>query len=94
MVDALTNYPVMSIPELAGFLNRSIGLARELVDDGTIPSFPVGKRKYVDPLDAIVYKLSGKEGVSAEEYWARHGDAVVDHARRYFWQIVRLQGAA
>jgi|Marorgknorr_s2lv_3_1036020.scaffolds.fasta_scaffold102139_1 hypothetical protein len=65
-----------------------------MVDDGKIPSFPVGKGKKVDPLDAIVHVLAGKEGVSREEFWRTLGEAVPDLARAHYAAILTLQAAA
>jgi hypothetical protein len=95
MREALAGYSLMGIPELASFLGCSEDVARGLVDRREIPSVPVGGRQKVDPMDAAVHVLAGREGMSAEEYWDRHGEATADHVRRYVARIRKaIAGAA
>jgi excisionase family DNA binding protein len=89
----LPTYALLTIPELAAFLGCSNDIARVMVDDGTIPSIRVGKRRHVDPIDAAVHVLAEREGVTASAFWEKHGDAVADHVRRYVARIRRVTAA-
>lgn len=93
MADVLPAYAMLNVPKLAAFLGCSEDIAREMVDDGTIPSVRVGKRRHVDPVDAAVYVLAERDGVTAAAYWERHGEATVDHVRRYVARIRKLVAA-
>ena len=90
MRQLLPQYALLSIPELAKFLGVGEDLARDMVKDGTIPSVPMGKRRHVDPMDAVVHVLAGREGVTAAAYWERHGEATADHVRKYIVRIRRF----
>lgn len=88
--DLLPAYSLMSIPDLAHFLGVSEDVAREMVEDKVIPSIRVGSRRMVDPMDAAVYVLAEREGVSVEDFWDAHGDAAVDLAKKYFARVRRF----
>lgn len=91
---ALATYSLMGVGTLAAFLGVSHGIAMCLVRDGTIPSVPVGRRRLVDPLDAIVHVLAGREGCTAKEYWEKHGEAVPELARGHYTRIMKLKAGA
>jgi hypothetical protein len=98
MGETLAGYALMGVPRLATFLDCSEATAHEIVDRGRIPSVLVGGRKKVDPMDAAVYFLAGREGIHTPEghpdvlaYWERHGDATPDRIRRY---VARIRAAA
>lgn len=93
MREILPSYALLSIPELGAFLGVGEGVAREMVQAGAIPSVGVGKRRQVDPMDAVVYVLAEREGVTAAEYWRVHGEAVAEHVRRYIARIRRVTAA-
>lgn len=94
MRETLAGYSLMGIPELAAFLGVSDTVARDMVDRGDIPSVPVGGRKKVDPMDAAVHVLAGREGLTATAYWERHGEATADHVRRYVARIRKIMAGA
>lgn len=94
MATTLAAYSLMSVMDLAAFLGCSEELAKRMVDTGVIPSVPVGKRRKVDPIDAIVHLLAGREGVTTEEYWALHGQAVPELARECYHRIRTMQAGA
>ena len=77
MKDTLTHYPLMSVNELARFLNCSPDHARKLCKGGRVrcSDIRIGSRNEfrVDPLDAAVFHLAQTEGLSVEEFWERHG---------------------
>lgn len=93
MRELLPAYALLSVPELANFLGVGEDLARDMVADGTIPSVPVGKRRQVDPLDAVVHVLAGREGITAAAYWERHGEQTAELARKYIARIRRVLAA-
>ncbi len=41
-------------------------------------------------LHLCIYMLAQEEGRTVEEYWEEHGEAGVDHARRYIKRIRKL----
>jgi hypothetical protein len=101
MVETLAGYSLMGVPKLAAFLDCSEAVVRALVDDGVIPSTRVGGRSKVDPMDAAVHLLAGREGLFTSAghpdhaaYWTRHGEATAEHVRRYVTRIRRATGAA
>jgi hypothetical protein len=73
----------MSVPEFARFLGVSPDTALGIVERGEVASVPVGRRKRIDPIDAAVFVLAGREGVSFAEFWKVHGEATEERARRY-----------
>lgn len=83
MRQLLPEYSLLSVQQLASFLGCSDDIAREMIDDGVIPSVRVGKRRHVDPLDAVVHVLADREGVSAAEFWRAHGIATSERVRDY-----------
>lgn len=93
MREILPAYSLLTIPQLAAFLGCSEDVAREMVDEGVIPSIRVGKRRHVDPIDAVVHVLADREGISAADYWERHGEATADHVRRYVARIRKMPAA-
>lgn len=93
MRDLLPTYSLLTIPQFARFLGCSEDTAREMVDDGVVPSVRVGKRRHIDPIDAIVHVLADREGVTAADYWRIHGEATADHARRFIVRVRKVQAA-
>ncbi len=93
MRELLPQYSLLTVPELGKFLGVGEDVARGMVDDGTIPSVRVGKRRHVDPIDAVVYVLAEREKVTTEDYWRRHGEATADHVARYLSRIRRVRVA-
>lgn len=93
MRELLPEYSLLSIPQLAAFLGVGEDVARAMVADRIIPSVGVGKRRQVDPMDAVVHVLAEREGVTAAAYWERHGEATADHVRRYVARIRKVQAA-
>ena len=97
MKDTLAAYTLMRVRELAGFLGCGEQHARDLLKAGKIPSVNIGlgtRPEYrVDPLDAAVWKLAGLEGITTEAYWELHGEATVDHAKRFMVRIRKLAAA-
>lgn len=93
MRQILPAYSLLTIPQLALFLGCGEDVAREMVDDSTIPSVRVGKRRHVDPIDAAVHVLADREGITAGEYWRIHGEATVDHVKRYVVRIRKMIAA-
>lgn len=95
--DALTGYPLMKVNELATFLRCSEEHVRDLLKTGVIPSTNIGlgqRAEYrVDPLDAAVFHLAQREGISTEDYWERHGEATAEHAQRLVTRILKLVAA-
>lgn len=87
---ALAAYSLVGTRVVAAYLDVSEQTAREL----DLPWVRVGHQWKVDPLDLIVHVLAGREGVSAEDYWERHGEAVPEHARRYIARIRKLETEA
>lgn len=94
MAEHLAAYSLMSVAQVAHLLGCSEQVAKDMIDSGEIPSVPVGKRRKVDPLDAIVHLLAGREGVTTEEYWQLHGQAVPDLARECYHRIRTMQAGA
>lgn len=90
MRDVLPEYALLPIRELAAFLGASEDIARRMVDAGTIPSVRVGKRRLVDPMDAVAYVLAEREGMTAAQWWAITGDAAIEQIRRHVQRIKRL----
>lgn len=90
IVDLLPAYALLSIPQLAAVLGCGEDVAREMVDAKVIPSIRIGARRMVDPMDAAVYVLAEREGVSVEDFWDAHGDAAVDLAKKYFARVRRF----
>lgn len=93
MCDLLPTYSMLTIPQLAAFLGCSDDIARDMVDQGVIPSVRVGKRRHVDPIDAVVHVLAEREGLTPQAYWERHGESTSEHVRRYVARIRRVQAA-
>lgn len=91
--EALAGYSLMSLPEVARFLNVAEKVVRGMVRGRVLPSVTVGGREKVDPLDLAVHVLAEREGVTAEQYWDRHGEATPEHARRMYARIRKLQAA-
>lgn len=90
IADVLPEYALLSIPKFAAFLGCSEDVARQMVEDGVVPSVTVGKRKHVDPIDAAVYFLAEREGITAAAYWEKNGEATVDHVRRLVARIRKV----
>lgn len=83
MREALCAHSLMGVTELAGFLGVTPEIARGMVERKEIPSVQVGRRRRVDPVDAAVYVLAGREGCTVEEYWRRHGETTMERAMKY-----------
>lgn len=90
----LATYSLMGVGQVAACLGCSDVVAMAMVDDGTIPSVPVGRRKMVDPLDLIVHILAGREGCTAKAFWEKHGEAVPELAREHYTRIRKLLASA
>lgn len=93
MREILPEYALLSVPEIAKHLGCGEDVAREMVEDGTLPSVPVGKRRFVDPVDLAVHVLAGREGIAAAAYWERHGDQTIEYVRKYIQRIRRVTAA-
>lgn len=89
MRDVLPRYALLSAPEMARVLGCGEDVAREMLETGIVPSVRVGKRRHVDPIDLAVYILAERAGMTAEAYWAQHGDQAVELAKRYVARIRR-----
>lgn len=95
MSDTLAAYSLMSVQQVAKLLGCSEQIAKEMIDGGEIPSIPVGKRRKVDPIDAVVHLLAGREKITPAEFWELHGQAVAELVREHYGRIrVVLAGAA
>jgi len=90
MREVLAAFALMSVPEFARFLGVGQEVAHGMVERGEIPSVPVGRRRRIDPIDAAVYVLAGRDGVAFGDFWKLHGEATEEHARRY----IRARAAA
>lgn len=92
MTEAIAGYALMGVPELAALLGCSPDVAHGMIEEGLIPSVTVGARKKIDPVDAGVYVLAGREGCEPPEYWERYGEGqVVENVRRYFRHAARVK---
>lgn len=89
MREILPAYALMSVPEVGRFLGVGEDVAREMIDAGVIPSVKVGKRRHVDPIDLAVYVLAERAAMTADAFWAEHGEQAVDLAKRYVARIRR-----
>ena len=92
MGQTLAAYSLVGVPVAARFLDCSETQVRKLAAAGILPGVPVGGTTKFDPLDLAVHVLAGREGVSREVYWERHGDATPENARRYVTRIRKLLG--
>lgn len=90
MREILPQYALLSVPELASFLGCGEDVARAMVEDGTIPSVPIGARRHVDPVDAVVHVLAGREGITAAAFWERHGEHTAELAKKYLARVRRM----
>lgn len=88
--EILPEYALLSLPELGRFLGVSEEVARDMVDSKAIPSVRVGQRRMVDPMDAVVYVLAEREGITAAAYWELHGEQTAELARKYVARIRRM----
>ena len=94
MCETLAAYSLMGIAEFAELLSVSVPTARQLIDSGAIPSVPVGKtRRKVDPIDAVVHILAGREGLTPTEYWRVHGDQTPEYVRKYIARVRKVLAA-
>ncbi len=96
--EALAEYSLMTVRELSHFLNKSPESVRRLLRDSRIPWINVGSGKRidarVDPVDATVFVLAEREGLSISEYSTKHGLAgCADQAQRYLARVRRAQSA-
>ena len=89
MRSALMGYSLMSAADVAEFLDCHPRTAKRRLEGWGVPD--VGG-KY-DPVDVCAAVLAEREGVSFDEYWSRHGEAVADHARRYIQRIRKATAA-
>lgn len=95
MAEDLAAYSLMSPRQLAGLLNVSEEIAKDLIRERKIPSVPVGKKmRRVDPYDAIVYLLAHREGTTVAAFCERHGEAVVELVREHYARIRKMQASA
>lgn len=90
MTDTLAGYSLVGVKDAARFLDCSAPQVRRLLRDGVIPSVAVGCVTKIDPLDLAVHVLAGRDGISAEEYWRRHGEATPDLAWQYVARLRKL----
>ena len=94
MRDVLASWSLMTPAELAAFLSVSEDQAHRLLDAGRIPSVDRGcgsrRSLAVDPIDAAVFMLAERDGMTSEAYWERHGEAAVDRARTYVQRIRKM----
>ena len=98
MRDTLTMYPLMTAHQFAQFLGCSDDQARDTLKSGRLPFVNIGlgsKPRYrIDPIDAAVFLLAEREGVSAEEFWDTHGqEGTPELCRRLVTRIRKLQAA-
>lgn len=93
MRELLPQYALLGTAGVAAFLGCSEDVAREMIDDRTIPSVKVGKRRHVDPVDLVVHVLAEREGVTAEVYWSTHGEQTAELVRKYVARVRRLVAA-
>ena len=96
MRDTLTMYPLMTAHHFAQFLGCSDDHARELLKSGKVPFNNIGlgsKPEYrIDPMDAAVFHLSQREGITSEEFWTKHGpEGTPELCRRFVTRIRRVQ---
>lgn len=91
--EILPRYPLMGIPALAAYFGCHQDTASGMLDENVVPSVRIGKRRFVDPEDVAVYVLSQREGITAREFWERHGEATADHVRRYIGRIRKYLAA-
>lgn len=96
MRDTLAMYPLMTAHQFAQFLNCSDDHARELLKSGKVPFNDIGlgsKPEYrIDPIDAAVFHLSQREGITSEEFWTKHGpEGTPEHCRRLVTRIRMVQ---
>lgn len=94
--EALAAYSLMTVSELASFLNKSPESVRRLLRESRIPwvNVGVGRRSdpRVDPVDAAVFVLAEREGISAHEYWTKYGLKVcAERVGRYLTRIRAAQ---
>lgn len=81
--ETLAQWSLMTVHEVAAFLGVHEDTARSL----PLPWVQVGRQKKLDPLDLAVHVLAEREGLTAEDYWDRHGEETPAHARRYVTRI-------
>lgn len=91
MRELLPGYALVTPKEVAAFLRVGEDVARGMIDDGTIPSVAVGKRRHVDPMDLVAHVLAGREGLTVTEWWEAHGPVAGERIRRYL-AAVRTSG--
>lgn len=90
----LAAYALVSLKVAAAFLDVKVETVKLMISDGELPAIPVRKRFKIDPLALAVHALAGQVGLTAEEYWAKYGDATPEHAGRYLNDIRKFQAAA
>ena len=93
MREILAEHALMSVPDLARLLDVSQEVALGIVERGEVHSVPVGRRRKIDPIDAAVYVLAGREGCTTDEYWKRHGKATAERARDYVRSLKAFHAA-
>ena len=96
MRDTLTMYPLMTAHHFAQFLGCSDDHARDILKSGRVPFTDIGlgsKPEYrIDPMDAAVFHLAEREGVTSEEFWKEHGpEGTPELCRRLVTRIRRVQ---
>ena len=94
MGQTLAAYALMRPHMVGKFLDLSVMTVKDMLDKGVIPSIGEKKRRRVDPLDVCVYALAEREGITTEDYWRIHGEAVPERAARYYRAILKLQAEA
>lgn len=94
MTETLAAYSLVSVKQAAHFLDCSDTQVRKLIKAGVLPAIRVGDMLKLDPIDLAVHVLAEREKVSREAYWARHGEATPEHARRYVARVRKVTEAA
>ena|GEM_PF-2618391 len=97
--DTLAGYSLMTLQEFAAFLGVDEDTAKKKLLAGHLPWVNRGgssdRPLYgVDPIDAAVFVLAEREGLSFADYWKEHGEETVTHAKRYIIRIRGVQAAA
>lgn len=94
MRDVLASWSLMTPGEVAALLSVSEDQVQRLLEAGRIPSVNRGcgsrRSLAVDPIDAAVYVLAERDGITSEAYWERHGEAAVDRARKYVDRVRKM----
>ena len=91
--DLIPGHALVGLPTVAKFLDVGRDVVNQLIETGQLRVVMVGKRQKVDPVTLAVFVMAREQGMAPDQYWARHGESTMDHARRYFARLRRLQVA-